>query len=66
MQKLIEKLQDGTLMGRHNPNLNNLQDRLHSKTKENLTVSKIHDFLAHQILPQKAICFLNFLKYLIL
>ncbi|HEC1878359.1 TPA: hypothetical protein R1794_001697 [Campylobacter jejuni] len=54
MQKLIEKLQNGTLMGRYSHNLNNLQDRLHSKTKENLTISKIQDFLTHQILPQKA------------
>ncbi|EAK6095830.1 hypothetical protein QNQ85_001449 [Campylobacter jejuni] len=54
MQDLIDKLQKGIIAEQTNLNLVKLEDRLHSKTKENLTISKIEDFLTHQILPQKA------------
>lgn len=66
MQDLIDKLQKGIIAEQTNLNLVKLEDRLHSKTKENITISKIEDFLTHQILPQKHTCFLSFLEYLIL
>ncbi|QOW63538.1 hypothetical protein IRA69_05855 [Campylobacter hepaticus] len=52
-QELIKKFQSSTFI-EQNIDLKDLENRLHNKTKKNLNISKIEDFLTQQILPQKA------------
>lgn len=49
-----EKIKQGLLVEKTHFNTSNFQDRLQNKTKENITIAKIEEFLNTQILPQKA------------
>ncbi|TKX34818.1 tetratricopeptide repeat-containing glycosyltransferase family protein [Campylobacter taeniopygiae] len=49
-----EKIKQGLLVEKTHSNTSNFQDRLQNKTKENITIAKIEEFLNTQILPQKA------------
>ncbi|MBZ7935597.1 hypothetical protein H2279_02925 [Campylobacter sp. B0100352/1] len=49
-----EKIKQGLLVEKTHSNASNFQDRLQNKTKENITIVKIEEFLNTQILPQKA------------
>ncbi|MBZ7964077.1 hypothetical protein [Campylobacter sp. 2457A] len=49
-----EKIKQGLLVEKTHSNASNFQDRLQNKTKENITIAKIEEFLNTQILPQKA------------
>ncbi|STA73989.1 TPR repeat-containing protein [Campylobacter lari] len=60
-QTMIEQLQDGKLVEKI-INTNSLQDRLQEKTRENLTVVKIYEYLNTKILPQKAYLLFKLLR----
>ncbi|MFB1639166.1 hypothetical protein ABZN45_01080 [Campylobacter sp. MRC_CM3] len=49
-----EKIKQGLLVEKIQSNTSNFQDRLQNKTKENITIIKIEEFLNTRILPQKA------------
>lgn len=61
-QTMMQKIQDGELIEKNQTNSVNLQDRLQEKTKENLTIVKVQEYLNTKILPQKAYLLFKLLK----
>ncbi|QKF57284.1 hypothetical protein CORN_0763 [Campylobacter ornithocola] len=60
-QTMIEQLQNRKLVEK-NIITNNLQDRLQEKTRENLTIVKVYEYLNTKILPQKAYLLFKLLR----